>query len=132
MTMFRIYKWWIFTVAFQNRFILDKGAGFKLTYRDSASMIHFSFIMIVSPTIPDNHDTKINFGFPNQETKANLFLALRLKTILIWCVSCFLLKQWCFCCLDIKYIFQYKLESVFVVIHFSYVLFLFVHWYNTV
>ena len=44
-----------------------------------------------------------SFCFLNQETKTNFFLAFRLKTILMWCVSCFLLKQWCCCHLNIRF-----------------------------
>ena len=62
----------------------------------------FIFHDTFSPTIPEYHDTKIHFCFVNREIKTNLFLALRLKTISMWCVSCFLLKQWCCCCLDIR------------------------------
>ena len=47
----------------------------------------------VSPNIPENHDTKINFCLFNQKTKTNLFLALSLKIISMWWVSYFILKR---------------------------------------
>ena len=94
-------------------------------------MIHFLFFMIQFPTYPENHNIKISFCFLNQGTKANLFLALRLKTILMWCASCFYQNSNAVAVLAQDSFLQYTLESVFLVIHFSYGLFLLVQWYNT-
>ena len=67
--------------------------GFELMHHDSGNTIYFSFFTIVSPTIPENHDNKISFCFLKGDKKTNLFLALRLKTISIRCMSCFLLNS---------------------------------------
>ena len=88
----------------------------------------FIFHDTVFPTYPENHDTKEGFCFLFRGTKTKFFLLLRLKKIsieayLIFIKTVMLVLSWH------KILFPSVNWSQFFEIHFSYVLFLYVHWY---
>ena len=66
-----------------------QGYCFELNLHSFSRVSIFIFHDTISPTYPGNHDTKISFCFLNWVTTINLILALRLKTISMWCISCF-------------------------------------------
>ena len=63
----------------------------------------FIFHDTVFSTYPENRNTKERFCFPNRGTKRKFFLAGKVKNdfnkIRIW----YLLKQWYWCCLEIRF-----------------------------
>ena len=78
-------------------------AGFELTYCDLGNTMHFSFFTIVFPTYPENHDTKYGCCFLNREIKTKFFHAVKVKNDFNMMGISFLLKQLCWCCLDIRF-----------------------------
>ena len=101
--------------------------GFELTNRDSGNTL-FIFHDTVFPTYPENHDTKEGFCFLNRGIKIKFFLAFKGKNDFNIMRISFLLKQLCWCCLDIRFFSLILLGVSFCNSFQLYVLFLSVQW----
>ena len=90
----------------------------------------FIFHNTVFPTYPENHIAKEGLCFLNWGIKKKIFLAVQVKNNFNMMRISFLLRQLCWCCLDIKLFSLILFEVSFCNSFQLYVLFLSMHWYT--
>ena len=106
--------------------------GFELMYGDSGNTMHCSFftIQFFPPTQKITMPRKVSVSYKYKILKKKIFLAVQFKNNFNMMRISFLLRQLCWCCLDIKLFSLILFEVSFCNSFQLYVLFLSMHWYT--